>query len=98
MNNNKQKWQIFKGSKEPHNGIEKLPESPPWRSLNRQKISDSSLEEIKGKTFEIGVEEIKLINAALYLRRPLLVTGKPGTGKSSLAYAVAYELQLGVRD
>jgi MoxR-like ATPase len=36
-----------------------------------------------------------MVNAALYLRRPLLVTGKPGTGKTSLAYAVAYELQLG---
>jgi MoxR-like ATPase len=31
----------------------------------------------------------------LYLRRPLLVTGKPGTGKSTLAYSVAYELQMG---
>lgn len=38
---------------------------------------------------------INMVNAALYLRRPLLVTGKPGTGKTSLAYAVAYELKLG---
>jgi MoxR-like ATPase len=29
------------------------------------------------------------------LRRPLLVTGPPGSGKSSLAYAVARELRLG---
>jgi len=36
-----------------------------------------------------------MVNAALYLRRPLLITGKPGTGKSSLAYAVAHELKLG---
>jgi MoxR-like ATPase len=36
-----------------------------------------------------------MVNAALYLRRPLLVTGKPGTGKTSLAYAVAYALGLG---
>ncbi|GAA6617358.1 AAA family ATPase [Scytonema sp. NUACC26] len=35
------------------------------------------------------------VNAALYLRRPLLVTGNPGTGKTSLAYAIAYELKLG---
>lgn len=35
------------------------------------------------------------VNAALYLRRPLLVTGKPGVGKSTLAYSVAYELGLG---
>jgi hypothetical protein len=34
-------------------------------------------------------------NAALYLRRPLLLTGSPGAGKSTLAHAVAYELGLG---
>lgn len=34
------------------------------------------------------------VNAALYLRRPLLVTGRPGSGKTSLAYAIAYQLQL----
>ncbi|WP_329055657.1 MoxR family ATPase [Amycolatopsis sp. NBC_01488] len=36
-----------------------------------------------------------MVNAAIYLRRPLLVTGRPGTGKSSLAYLVATELGLG---
>ncbi|GAB2829120.1 AAA family ATPase [Streptomyces sp. NPDC054796] len=40
-------------------------------------------------------EEVEAVNAALYLRRPLLVTGNPGTGKSTLAHAVAYELGLG---
>lgn len=38
---------------------------------------------------------VDAVNAALYLRRPLLVTGQPGSGKTSLAYAVAYQLQLG---
>ncbi|GHD81059.1 hypothetical protein GCM10010317_103830 [Streptomyces mirabilis] len=36
-----------------------------------------------------------MINAALYLRRALLVTGSPGAGKSTLAHSVAYELGLG---
>lgn len=40
-------------------------------------------------------EELEAVNAALYLRRPLLVTGFPGTGKSTLAHAVAHELKLG---
>jgi MoxR-like ATPase len=41
-------------------------------------------------------EEVRLaVNAAIRLRRPLLVTGTPGTGKTSLAYAIAHELQLG---
>ena len=36
-----------------------------------------------------------MINAALLLRRPLLVTGRPGIGKSTLAHRVARELGLG---
>lgn len=32
------------------------------------------------------------VNDALYLRRPLLLEGEPGCGKTRLAYAVAYEL------
>lgn len=42
-----------------------------------------------------GAEELEVINAALYLRRPLLVTGGPGVGKSTLAHSVADELGLG---
>ncbi|MCP4698521.1 MAG: MoxR family ATPase [Gammaproteobacteria bacterium] len=35
---------------------------------------------------------IEAVNMALYLRRPLLLEGEPGCGKTQLAYAVAYEL------
>ncbi|MFM7239487.1 MAG: AAA family ATPase, partial [Cyanobium sp.] len=35
------------------------------------------------------------VNAAIHLRRPLLVTGLPGSGKTTLAYAIAHELGLG---
>ena len=100
-------WQIYQGSGSPHNGIVHLPEPPPWRrfdgvmpeqeptpTLDPQTTRPLSAL-IRGQTFQASEEVIDCVNAALYLRRPLFVTGKPGTGKSSLAYAVAHELQLG---
>ncbi|MFN6159784.1 MAG: AAA family ATPase, partial [Dolichospermum sp.] len=69
-----------------------LPKPPSWRDFNN---SNSDPKKRRAETFQARPEEIELVNAALYLRRPLLVTGKPGTGKTSLAYAVAYELGLG---
>ncbi|MEV3927768.1 hypothetical protein [Actinomadura coerulea] len=44
---------------------------------------------------ELDDAEIDAVNAALFLRRPLLVTGEPGSGKSHLGYQVARELRLG---
>ena len=48
-----------------------------------------------GRAYQFTPEIIDVVNAALYLRRPLLVTGVPGSGKSSLLDAIAYELRLG---
>jgi MoxR-like ATPase len=91
MNN----WKIFKaGNPDPHDDIEKLPPPPSWRKYGDDKGTNSQKNN-RGAKFQARAEDVDLVNAALYLRRPLLVTGKPGTGKTSLAYAVAYQLQLG---
>jgi MoxR-like ATPase len=39
-------------------------------------------------------ELVKAVNLAIYLKRPLLLEGEPGCGKTRLARAVAYELGL----
>lgn len=82
-------WQIFKGSKESHS-VEKWPDPPPWRNFNPQETQKPARE-----TFQANEKTKNAVNMAIYLRRPLLVTGKPGTGKSSLARAIASELELG---
>ena len=82
-------WYIFHGSDDSGSQKElKLPPPPPWRDFNQSRSH-------KGRTFQVKDEQVQLVNAAFYLRRPLLVTGPPGTGKSSLAFAVAVELGLG---
>src|SRR5262245_19791732 len=96
-------WRIFEGSRSPHQGIQRLPDPPNWRRFRRAPAAgdgasgstELTKEEQLGKTFQTTSDQVDLANAALYLRRPLLITGSPGTGKSSFAYAVAYELQLG---
>ena len=45
--------------------------------------------------YEAGTDLIDAVNTALLLRKPLLVTGKPGTGKTELAERIAYEFNLG---
>jgi MoxR-like ATPase len=38
---------------------------------------------------------VDAVNVALLLSQPLLLTGEPGTGKTQLAYNLAYQLRLG---
>ncbi|MCA2640752.1 MULTISPECIES: MoxR family ATPase [unclassified Microcystis] len=87
-------WKKFTGNQKPTDAWT-LPEPPSWRPFGKEKQPGESRRKHRGETFLVRDEEIKMVNAALYLRRPLLVTGKPGTGKSSLAYKVAQELKLG---
>lgn len=39
-------------------------------------------------------ELVEAVNLAILLKRPLLIKGEPGCGKTRLAYAIAYELGL----
>ena len=87
-------WRIFTGRSEPHADWE-LPPSPSWRPFGKDANPGENRRKQRGKTFQVRSQEVDTINAALYLRRPLLITGKPGTGKSSLIYKVAEELMLG---
>ena len=95
-------WKIFLGHGEPHAGLGRLPKPPPWRFKEPQgdvapPAADLNLdiEQGRAKPFQPTDPMIVAVNTALYLRRPLLLTGKPGTGKSTLISKVSHELQLG---
>ncbi|MFE4628192.1 AAA family ATPase [Streptomyces mirabilis] len=98
-------WFVFRGTGEPHDGVERLPAPPPWRAFDGGPLIETVPPLGSESTRRLGApgtsgtlwrpEELELINAALYLRRPLLVTGDPGAGKSTLAHALAHELGLG---
>ncbi|MEV4053967.1 MoxR family ATPase [Amycolatopsis sp. NPDC049688] len=104
-------WWIYRGTGRPIHDIDlagMLPDPPPWRCYSGippeeddgPPPDDGEAERRLGTAFtlaeqDIDPRELNMVNAALYLRRPLLVTGNPGTGKSSLAYRIARELGLG---
>lgn len=85
----------------PRNEVDKVQDDDDWKKLrNLAKADNRSIQ--RGQSFRVltnkdgSSEIIDAVNAAIHLRRPLLVTGVPGSGKTSLAYAIAYELQLGL--
>jgi len=88
-------WKIFKGDGKKNNNfkVEKFEKEyppPPWR-----KKDIYSKDDIDECPYHATDDEIEIVNASLYLRRPILITGDPGVGKSALAYAIACELGLG---
>lgn len=94
-------WTIFQGDIEQHHKLADIPPPPPWRfsrpleKLIAPKENISEREKVRAAPF-LTTEAMRLaVNAALYLRRPLLITGRPGIGKSTLISKVAYELNLG---
>lgn len=79
------------------------PPGPRWRTfsggpeLPRPPEDDEADRRLgpPGAARRAPADEVRMVNAALLLRRPLLVTGRPGVGKSTLAYRIARELGLG---
>ncbi|MEU9874943.1 AAA family ATPase [Streptomyces phaeochromogenes] len=104
------RWWIYCATGRPLYDVplnELLPPPPPWRRFSGAPVvapppsDDEETERRLGRSTAPTAtpdelrRELDMVNAALYLRRPLLVTGKPGTGKSSLAYRISKELRLG---
>ena len=85
MNN----WKIYDPHSAPATEKISLPAAPPWREPGMGR------ENVLARTFRPDPALVDAVNTALYLRRPLLLTGRPGTGKSALAHSVARLLGLG---
>lgn len=79
------------------------PPGPRWRTFDGgpplpQPPDDEEADRrlgIAGARRRPTADEVRMVNAAILLRRPLLVTGRPGVGKSTLAYRITRELGLG---
>jgi len=62
---------------------------------NRPIIQFSDNMEKGAKHFVPGEKLLTAINTSIAIGDPLLVTGEPGTGKTQIAYYIAYKLSLG---
>ncbi|NJM48276.1 MAG: ATP-binding protein [Alkalinema sp. RU_4_3] len=84
----------------PKEEVDKAEDEKYQQDILRLAAEDARSKE-RGQSFRVQLDKngasdlVDAVNAAIHLRRPLLVTGSPGSGKTSLAYAIAHELQLG---
>ncbi|WP_369032781.1 AAA family ATPase [Streptomyces adonidis] len=75
---------------------QRLPPPPPWRApTGTAGATDAVQSPSPASTYRADPELVDAVNAALHLRRPLLLTGSAGSGKSSVIEQIAAELGLG---
>jgi MoxR-like ATPase len=84
-------WELFTGDGIPHRA---RPEEAAWKQIPplrpwRQRAAGEA------PVFDMPDGLADAVNAALHLRRPLLLSGGPGSGKSTLVDLIAAELELG---
>jgi MoxR-like ATPase len=100
-------WWLFRGTGQPLALTERdrrWPKPPPWRTFpGGPDLPAPQADEAEARR-RLGTESIAhspdpntvtMVNSGIYLSRPLIVTGKPGSGKSALAHIIARELGLG---
>lgn len=93
----------FKNESPDPRPLDKIKCPPPWRQFGTKAhpggpaaLRQMDAEQVRrGKAYQIDEKTAELIDAALILHRPMLVSGHAGTGKSSLAYAIAWQFGLG---
>ena len=93
-------FEIFKSDRVQAGWPAQSPPTPPWRRFTGAGAEPEGAgfedqQAYRGRTYCPTPDEVRAVNAAIHLRRPLLLTGNPGCGKSSLAYAIAWRLKLG---
>ncbi len=100
-------WWLYHGAGDREDRFARLKESPapPWRDFTGTPDPSYGPAGCSGPLWERTLArgdgyvpddlEKDVVNTALYLRRPLLITGKPGVGKSTLAHSIAADLGLG---
>jgi MoxR-like ATPase len=88
-------WELFTGTGIPDRDEADAPawqRIPPLRSWRQR---STGAEPPRKPVFDMPEGLADAVNAALHLRRPLLLSGSPGSGKSTLVDLIAAELELG---
>jgi MoxR-like ATPase len=100
-------WWLFRGDGRVLDEDElerRWPDPPPWRRFGgAPELPVPPADEVEtnrrlGATAihrKADPKVVEMVNAAIALARPVIVTGRPGSGKSSLAHLIARELRLG---